>query len=109
MTDRSCASATSRASSSGLRPTACAVSSTTSLRSRSRCSSHPARTRSSSPDASGELERDRKSTRLNSSHRTISYAVFCLKKKKKKIKQKEIKTKRRIQDEESERREKESA
>src|SRR6266705_4506107 len=28
---------------------------------------------------------DRKSTRLNSSHRTISYAVFCLKKKKKKI------------------------
>src|SRR6202048_1776129 len=29
---------------------------------------------------------DRKSTRLNSSHRTISYAVFCLKKKKKKIK-----------------------
>src|SRR5207248_10195631 len=28
--------------------------------------------------------RDRKSTRLNSSHRTISYAVFCLKKKKKK-------------------------
>src|SRR5437867_6708838 len=30
---------------------------------------------------------DRKSTRLNSSHRTISYAVFCLKKKKKKHKQ----------------------
>src|SRR5207248_8564936 len=27
------------------------------------------------------LEEDRKSTRLNSSHRTISYAVFCLKKK----------------------------
>src|SRR5437667_7566887 len=27
---------------------------------------------------------DRKSTRLNSSHITISYAVFCLKKKKKK-------------------------
>src|SRR6266516_3263679 len=27
---------------------------------------------------------DRKSTRLNSSHRTISYAVFCLKKKKQK-------------------------
>src|SRR5437667_9229409 len=32
--------------------------------------------------ASGTL-RDRKSTRLNSSHITISYAVFCLKKKKK--------------------------
>src|SRR5207248_9117839 len=29
------------------------------------------------------LPEDRKSTRLNSSHRTISYAVFCLKKKKK--------------------------
>src|SRR2546430_5822973 len=30
------------------------------------------------------LPRDRKSTRLNSSHSQISYAVFCLKKKKKK-------------------------
>src|SRR2546430_13641778 len=29
------------------------------------------------------LPRDRKSTRLNSSHSQISYAVFCLKKKKK--------------------------
>src|SRR5688572_32560909 len=29
-------------------------------------------------------QRDRKSTRLNSSHSQISYAVFCLKKKKKK-------------------------
>src|SRR5690348_17864562 len=29
-------------------------------------------------------EEDRKSTRLNSSHPSISYAVFCLKKKKKK-------------------------
>src|SRR3712207_7588525 len=29
---------------------------------------------------------DRKSTRLNSSHANISYAVFCLKKKKKKYK-----------------------
>src|SRR5437762_10434972 len=28
------------------------------------------------------LQSDRKSTRLNSSHRCISYAVFCLKKKK---------------------------
>src|SRR5437667_6901526 len=31
----------------------------------------------------GGLAIDRKSTRLNSSHITISYAVFCLKKKKK--------------------------
>src|SRR3712207_6886790 len=30
----------------------------------------------------GEHHRDRKSTRLNSSHANISYAVFCLKKKK---------------------------
>src|SRR3712207_8525441 len=29
-----------------------------------------------------EVEQDRKSTRLNSSHANISYAVFCLKKKK---------------------------
>src|SRR2546430_12900120 len=32
----------------------------------------------------GVLEADRKSTRLNSSHSQISYAVFCLKKKKNK-------------------------
>src|SRR5947208_11769572 len=31
-----------------------------------------------------EVLRDRKSTRLNSSHQIISYAVFCLKKKKEK-------------------------
>src|SRR5690349_22801384 len=31
-----------------------------------------------------DADRDRKSTRLNSSHVEISYAVFCLKKKKKK-------------------------
>src|SRR2546428_996463 len=34
----------------------------------------------------GSFRRDRKSTRLNSSHDQISYAVFCLKKKKKKTK-----------------------
>src|SRR5438876_3606848 len=34
---------------------------------------------------SGIAVLDRKSTRLNSSHPSISYAVFCLKKKKKKI------------------------
>src|SRR3712207_7252968 len=31
--------------------------------------------------AAGANQRDRKSTRLNSSHANISYAVFCLKKK----------------------------
>src|SRR6266705_3569946 len=34
------------------------------------------------PLGSSSRSRDRKSTRLNSSHRTISYAVFCLKKNK---------------------------
>src|SRR5438045_8251767 len=37
-----------------------------------------------------EEDGDRKSTRLNSSHLGISYAVFCLKKKKKKKKNKTI-------------------
>src|SRR6266540_5643224 len=41
--------------------------------------SRPAR-----PSAWASCHRDRKSTRLNSSHITISYAVFCLKKKKNK-------------------------
>src|SRR5258708_38536928 len=35
------------------------------------------------PIAPSNLGEDRKSTRLNSSHQIISYAVFCLKKKKK--------------------------
>src|SRR5258708_20853636 len=35
-------------------------------------------------DPSPKQDLDRKSTRLNSSHQIISYAVFCLKKKKKK-------------------------
>src|SRR5574340_1581061 len=40
----------------------------------------------SSPDErrTPKNDQDRKSTRLNSSHQKISYAVFCLKKKKKK-------------------------
>src|SRR5262245_65217108 len=36
-------------------------------------------------DVDDALVRDRKSTRLNSSHLGISYAVFCLKKKKKQL------------------------
>src|SRR5207253_8799673 len=35
------------------------------------------------PESDQNTERDRKSTRLNSSHVAISYAVFCLKKKTK--------------------------
>src|SRR5689334_23593564 len=39
--------------------------------------------------SNANLQIDRKSTRLHSSHSSISYAVFCLKKKKKKNKKKE--------------------
>src|SRR5688572_32250877 len=38
------------------------------------------------PEPGARDDADRKSTRLNSSHSQISYAVFCLKKKKKKKK-----------------------
>src|SRR5689334_23775921 len=38
------------------------------------------------PELTAGARGDRKSTRLNSSHSSISYAVFCLKKKKKKHK-----------------------
>src|SRR5438309_3479846 len=51
---------------------------------RFRCSWKSFRTRW--PKIQGILGQDRKSTRLNSSHSSISYAVFCLKKKKKKHK-----------------------
>src|SRR5713226_9831499 len=52
---------------------------TTLFRSR-RC--HPACSASAGEHRLGHDRRDRKSTRLNSSHPSISYAVFCLKKKK---------------------------
>src|SRR5579872_7572822 len=42
------------------------------------------RTATAHGPADGQCCRDRKSTRLNSSHVRISYAVFCLKKKNKK-------------------------
>src|SRR5688500_20162099 len=42
----------------------------------------PRRRRGGDADVEGERPQDRKSTRLNSSHLVISYAVFCLKKKK---------------------------
>src|SRR2546422_2622284 len=52
--------------------------------------SRPPRGRPAGPPGAAEVacggdrgDRDRKSTRLNSSHGYISYAVFCLKKKKK--------------------------
>src|SRR2546430_13294506 len=40
------------------------------------------RARAGDARGGGAVSRDRKSTRLNSSHSQISYAVFCLKKKK---------------------------
>src|SRR5258707_11749868 len=46
---------------------------------------------SPAPKPSIATTRDRKSTRLNSSHANISYAVFCLKKKKKKKEKKNVK------------------
>src|SRR4051795_13780192 len=46
---------------------------------RSRC---PRRGRAGAPHGARGGHLDRKSTRLNSSHTLISYAVFCLKKKK---------------------------
>src|SRR5437773_10276043 len=53
---------------------------------RSRRPTGPGHDQGGRPDGYGRAEdlhrRDRKSTRLNSSHITISYAVFCLKKKK---------------------------
>src|SRR5438094_10369001 len=45
------------------------------------CAAYPSTFRSCLP-VIRRADGDRKSTRLNSSHRTISYAVFCLKKKK---------------------------
>src|SRR5438445_7479706 len=60
--------------------------------------SRPARTHETTPcqPRRAEVERDRKSTRLNSSHANISYAVFCLKKKKKKKTKKNKKKKTQI-------------
>src|SRR5438309_2420112 len=46
----------------------------------------PARFEQARSQRSMRAPTDRKSTRLNSSHSSISYAVFCLKKKKKKKK-----------------------
>src|SRR5947209_10342090 len=51
----------------------------------------PAR-RSASDSERTDARADRKSTRLNSSHANISYAVFCLKKKKTKPKSQDPKT-----------------
>src|SRR5690606_39770870 len=54
---------------------------------RAHAAAHPDRIAVQDPDGSATYtELDRKSTRLNSSHVKISYAVFCLKKKSKRNK-----------------------
>src|SRR5260221_5079764 len=57
---------------------------TTLFRSRAAASGSPRRSPDVTPTTApnGGRSSDRKSTRLNSSHTVISYAVFCLKKKK---------------------------
>src|SRR5256885_13335984 len=59
-----------------------AASARRSLSSRSAAAAGKDRTRWCT-DRNSRMAADRKSTRLNSSHLVISYAVFCLKKKKK--------------------------
>src|SRR5207245_5333583 len=61
-------------------PTSTLFPYTTLFRSDGRHGQPPADQRPDAPDH-GHHHRDRKSTRLNSSHGSTSYAVFCLKKK----------------------------
>src|SRR3712207_7120031 len=64
------------------RTSARTAASTRLLRWPSDCSTSASSARSMLiPASSNPAKRDRKSTRLNSSHANISYAVFCLKKK----------------------------
>src|SRR5690606_39345498 len=64
-------------------PSCGASTSATSTATCTRSSSSPSSSACTSSSQSSSSCRDRKSTRLNSSHVKISYAVFCLKKKKK--------------------------
>src|SRR5208283_5882780 len=68
---------------------------TTLFRSRARPLSPP---REDAPCPRRSRARDRKSTRLNSSHITISYAVFCLKKKKNSKTRIDIMNKKEVKD-----------
>src|SRR5207247_10118507 len=61
---------------------ACSPSTPTAIGCNASSRSSPRATTNASPPGRGLEEADRKSTRLNSSHEWISYAVFCLKKKK---------------------------
>src|SRR2546427_1028434 len=68
--------------SSRVRRSASITRSKTPTSSRSCCEKADGRRPASGSPGEEELDQDRKSTRLNSSHSQISYAVFCLKKKK---------------------------
>src|SRR5690606_41985576 len=57
----------------------------------------PARSFSADRAAASPARRDRKSTRLNSSHVKISYAVFCLKKKKSKSHERQLAERVRVE------------
>src|SRR5256886_9120609 len=59
----------------------------TTVRTPAKCPGRAAPSRVSAIGPGAIRTRDRKSTRLNSSHSQISYAVFCLKKKKIKCRQ----------------------
>src|SRR5438132_10012827 len=65
-----------------------------SKRDRRRTCTRAGRRRSWIAGRGSNARQDRKSTRLNSSHTVISYAVFCLKKKKKQKKKKKKKTRK---------------
>src|SRR5688572_31488499 len=69
--------------------------SSTRIADRASRSPPPVRRGRDRPVRSPARDRDRKSTRLNSSHSQISYAVFCLKKKKKKKKIKKTDNKKK--------------
>src|SRR3989475_7515430 len=87
---RSCAAATAMAAVSSC---ACAIRASTTRHCVSICPEWAfAATSAEARIAQAQLETDRKSTRLNSSHSQISYAVFCLKKKKKATRIKAIRT-----------------
>src|SRR5947208_12799567 len=58
---------------------------TTLFRSRARRGAGPRMADARAEARERQRAQDRKSTRLNSSHQIISYAVFCLKKKKKRL------------------------
>src|SRR3712207_6977676 len=81
LSDETPPTANSRIDARSSEPTGCCHQRTTATTTQILLTDVPTWPKTSSETAS--LTQDRKSTRLNSSHANISYAVFCLKKKKK--------------------------